>query len=291
MPRRGLSIQNPIRAVFAIVASLFVAVQMLSPLFLVLALIATPLVVFVLVHKHRQRLASRNEPAGLPFPLETRKRKGYRPDLPSTDPVPMMSLPVVAPTHRPKPQAFSEEVFLRMDWLVFERFCVGLFEELDFQARKTGAGADGGVDIELRGKNDPISAAPKALVQCKARSQALVGVDKARELYGVVCARNVPRGILLCNTAFTDEAKNFARGVPKLLLGDLAWIQKQIDRLSESRRSLLESRYLAADFDVPSCPQCEVKMVRRDGKKGPFWGCINYPRGCRSMLHWRSVDG
>lgn len=291
MRRRGSSTKDAARVVVALVASLFIAVKFASPVFFLIAAFFTIFVVVLAVGPSlRSQPQTRHEAPPLPFPWEPNNRRRFRSSAPPAA-VPMFQLPVVPEFARPRPRAFSEEVFLRMDWLVFERFCVGLFEELDFQARKTGAGADGGVDIELWGKNDPASTAPKALVQCKARSQALVGVDKARELYGVVCARNVSRGILLCNTAFTDEAKDFAKGVSKLLLGDLAWIQKQIDWLSESRRSSLESRYLAADFDVPSCPQCEVKMVRRDGKKGPFWGCVNYPRGCRTTLHWRSVDG
>lgn len=291
MPRRGFSLKDSFKVVVATAALLAGAVQMVSPLFLVLALIAMALVVFVLVHKLRQRLPSRIEPAGLPFPMETRKRKGYRPNSPPTDPVPMMSLPAVAPVDRPKPYVFSEDVFRRMDWLVFERFCVDLFRELDFQARKTGAGADGGVDIELRDKQDPPTAKPRALVQCKARSQALVAVDKVRELYGVVCAQDVSRGILLCNTAYTDDAKAFAKTAPRLLLGDLSWIQQKLEGIPKERRFHLASKFLLPDFDVPSCPQCEIKMVRREGRNGPFWGCVKYSRGCRSTLHWRIVDG
>ena len=29
-----------------------------------------------------------------------------------------------------------------------------------------------------------------------------------------------------------------------------------------------------------NCPECEAKLVRRDGKYGPFAGCSGYP-GCR----------
>ena len=29
------------------------------------------------------------------------------------------------------------------------------------------------------------------------------------------------------------------------------------------------------------CPKCGAKMVLRNGKNGPFWGCSNYPT-CRA---------
>jgi hypothetical protein len=36
------------------------------------------------------------------------------------------------------------------------------------------------------------------------------------------------------------------------------------------------------------CPQCGDEMERRNGSKGEFWGCVNYP-GCRGTLDPRVV--
>lgn len=196
-------------------------------------------------------------------------------------------------TERPriKPNGFSEDTFRRMDWLVFEHFVVALFGELGFKAKKTSSGADGGVDIELRGVNDADHETPKALVQCKTRSNSMVGVDKVRELYGVLSARKVSRGILVSNTGYTDDARAFGKQAAGLMLGDLEWVLKQVDKLPPSTKSEMVSKFLLPDFDIPSCPQCEVKLVPRSGKSGRFWGCPNFPRGCRTKLHWRSIDG
>jgi hypothetical protein len=32
---------------------------------------------------------------------------------------------------------------------------------------------------------------------------------------------------------------------------------------------------------APDCPRCRIALVWRSGQYGPFWGCVNYPRGCR----------
>jgi restriction system protein len=32
---------------------------------------------------------------------------------------------------------------------------------------------------------------------------------------------------------------------------------------------------------APSCARCRIALVWRSGQYGPFWGCVNYPRGCR----------
>lgn len=36
------------------------------------------------------------------------------------------------------------------------------------------------------------------------------------------------------------------------------------------------------------CPECHKPMQRRSGKRGPFWGCSDFPR-CRATLH--DLDG
>lgn len=189
---------------------------------------------------------------------------------------------------RPAATTFSEETLRRMDWLAFEHLVVEMFRYLGFTPRKTGAGADGGVDIELHDPRLPPEASLKALIQCKARGTSSVGVDKARELYGVMAARKVSRGVLICNTWFSPDAVAFGKANPTLQMGDLPWFLKQLGKVSEIEREKWEKQFLGPDYDVPSCPACEIKLVRRTGKQGEFWGCLNYPRGCRSKIPMRN---
>ncbi|HQF55391.1 MAG TPA: restriction endonuclease [Fibrobacteria bacterium] len=189
---------------------------------------------------------------------------------------------------RSTPATFSEESLRKMDWLAFEHLVVEIFRYLGFTTRKTNPGADGGVDIELYDPNASPEADPKVLIQCKARGTSSIGVDKARELYGVMAARKVSRGLLICNTWFTPDALEFGRANPTLQMADLPWIMKQLGKVSEIERRRWEKRFLGVDYDVPSCPQCEIKLVVRTGKQGAFWGCPNFPRGCRSKLPMRS---
>ncbi|WP_290367796.1 topoisomerase DNA-binding C4 zinc finger domain-containing protein [Cupriavidus taiwanensis] len=37
------------------------------------------------------------------------------------------------------------------------------------------------------------------------------------------------------------------------------------------------------DYRTPTCTACGVKLVEREGKGGPFWGCRKYPR-CKVTL-------
>jgi len=195
-----------------------------------------------------------------------------------------------APVNPPsdQPRAFCEETLRRLDWLAFEHLVLDLFRFLGFDVRKTQAGADGGVDIELHDRAGQPGNTMKAVIQCKSRATSSVGVDRARELFGVMSAKRVARGILICNTSFTPDAVAFAKDAPGLQLADLHWLQKQLGNLSVVERAQWERKYLGTDYDVPSCPACEIKLVRRTGKQDEFWGCTNYPRGCRSKIPMRN---
>lgn len=181
-----------------------------------------------------------------------------------------------------------------MDWLVFEYFVVDLFHALGFDAKKTQAGPDGGVDIELRQKGAPAGSPAQALVQCKARSSKRVGVDKARELLGVLTSTGASKGILVTNSDFSDDAREFARvNKDRLLLGDIDWILKQVEKQPEALRKAWEAKHLREGYDIPSCVQCEIKMKARRGPTSPFWGCPNYgkaPVSCTNKLHFRNID-
>jgi restriction system protein len=123
-----------------------------------------------------------------------------------------------------------------------------------------------------------------SVIQCKARGNASIGVDKVRELLGVVTAKHVRRGILICNTAYTSDAKVFAQDNHGVVLADLEWMFKQLHKAPEATRTAWASRFFGLDCDVPSCPACEIKLVHRTSRRGDFYGCRNYPRGCRTKI-------
>jgi len=187
------------------------------------------------------------------------------------------------------PKFFDVDVIRRMDWLAFEHLVVDLLQSNGFEARKTPAGPDGGVDIELRRPGSPEGSPPEVVVQCKARSSDVIRVDKVREIFGVMAAMNAHAAVLVCNTSFTEDARVFASQNPRLKLADLKWVMRQVQGAPDALRESWAHRYLTSDYDVPSCPACEIKLVRRRSQKGEFWGCVNYPRGCRTRIPMRTA--
>ncbi len=94
----------------------------------------------------------------------------------------------------------------------FEYEVAALFKKNGYDAKVTPGSGDGGIDIILT-KNGSIT-----FVQCK-RYKDKVGPAPIRELYGVMVARGVKRGILVCPAGFTEGAWRFAKQSSIRLIG------------------------------------------------------------------------
>ena len=97
----------------------------------------------------------------------------------------------------------------------FERLITSLLQSMGFHAEMTRATGDGGIDI-VANLNKPIVGG-RYLIQCK-RFGALVGAPTIREFYGAVVADRMAKGILITTSGFTDQAREFARGLPLELI-------------------------------------------------------------------------
>lgn len=178
-----------------------------------------------------------------------------------------------------------------IEWKRFEDVTAAYFDEIGFITKTTGLGADGGFDVELHLPNET---KPDAVVQCKAWAPGQpVGVKPIRELFGVMAAAGVDRGVFVTTSTFTDEAIAFARGKALELINAEALLDR-IHELPAEAQSRLLARATEGDYTTPSCPKCGTKMVHRTASKGrdageAFWGCVNYPR-CRQTFRKRRDD-
>ena len=174
-----------------------------------------------------------------------------------------------------------------IEWRRFEALIEALFRQAGFETKSESHGADQGVDVWLYSRNKP--GAPVSIVQCKHWSGKRVGVDKIRELRGVMAAHDVWRGQFATTSTFTPDAITFARDNGINLLdvdGLLALIRK---RTVEQQDALLDVA-LQGEYWRPTCVTCGEKMVDRTPRKGgsAFWGCTNYPR-CKTTMPMRAV--
>jgi restriction system protein len=166
------------------------------------------------------------------------------------------------------------EALKELEWKRFELLSARYYQIMGFKSETLRCGADGGIDIKLF-HVDPSK--PIAIVQCKAWNSSQVGVAPVRELLGVMTSEKVARGIFLTTSTFTRDAVAFAEANPIKLLDGPGFLKK-IQDLPEAARLELLSFAFAGDYSTPTCASCSVKMIRRESKRGPLWGCVNYPR-------------
>lgn len=195
------------------------------------------------------------------------------------EPVPLQS------TLRERPSEWSREVFLQIEWRRFEALIETLFVQAGFETKAQTHGADGGVDVWLYAKgraNTPVS-----IVQCKQWTGKSVGVDKIRELRGVMASHHLTRGQFATTSGFTPDAVSFANENGVNLL-DIDALLALIDRRSPEQREALLEVALEGDYWRPTCVNCGTKMVERAKRDGSdFWGCASFPK-CRTTMQMRA---
>lgn len=179
-----------------------------------------------------------------------------------------------AEDHLPLSRQWTLDALKELEWKRFELLCARYYEVMGFKSETIRCGADGGIDIKLF-HTDPSK--PIAIVQCKAWNSSQVGVAPVRELLGVMTSQKVARGIFLTTSSFTKDATAFAGANPIKLLDGSGFLQKIQDLPEFAKLDLLNFAF-AGDYSTPTCASCGVKMVRRESKRGPLWGCVNYPR-------------
>ena len=177
-----------------------------------------------------------------------------------------------------------------MSWRDFELLIAEGFRLQGFTvAEKGGAGADGGVDMEIMKDGE------RWLVQAKHWRARQVPVEVVRELAGVMPFRRAVGGYIVTSGRFTGPAQDFARGRGITLVSG-----SMLDDLLRRARASLDSRPNASSPTphkrgspvatsseatspvVPRCPTCGKPMVVRKARKGAnagaiFWGCSDYP--------------
>ena len=188
------------------------------------------------------------------------------------------------------------EAIRAMSWRQFETLVGESYRRQGYSVEETGGGgADGGIDLILRGKGQ------KVIVQCKQWQTYRVGVKVVREMYGIMVAEKADRVIIAASGTYTDDAVAFARGKPIELVDGKALVQLikavkgeqaavPVASTAPATRTVSQE-VLSVNVQTqtaPACPKCGAVMVLRTAKKGPnsggqFWGCPKYP-ACRGVV-------
>jgi len=161
-----------------------------------------------------------------------------------------------------------------LNWEQFESLVNEWFARKGYSVTETAKGPDGGIDLKVR------KGGVTATVQCKHWKARKVGVNIAREQFGVMAAERVDRGFVVTSGEFTADAYAFAEGKPLTLVNgeQLQVCIAQGGKFGSAPQS--QDRQ-----EAQPCPRCGSRMVLRTARNGPsagteFWGCSTFPK-CR----------
>lgn len=169
-------------------------------------------------------------------------------------------------------QTRSLDALRALRWQDFEHLVLSTYDALGWSASLTQRGADGGADVILERNS------VKLLVQCKKWTAQRIGVDTIRSLHSVIVTEHATGGIVVSCGTFTDDARALATTVGiecvdgAALLALIASVQGEVPDVPPP-----------AIDEPPACPACARPMVRRQSRRGPFWGCSAYPT-CRGLV-------
>lgn len=183
-----------------------------------------------------------------------------------------------------RPTDWSLKLIQDIEWKKFEELSTAYYQEKGIRAEATSLGADGGIDIKLYQDH---TGYPTTIVQCKSWSSKQVGVKEIREFLGVMTHEKIAKGFYMTSGAYSTDAKETA-ATNRITLINGEMLLAMIKRLPLLSQQKLLTSATMGDYTTPTCSSCGVKMVKRSGKRGEFWGCRNYP-GCKQMLHLKST--
>lgn len=164
------------------------------------------------------------------------------------------------------PESWNAGIFNLIEWWRFESVVEDLFQQTGFETRTQSHGADEGVDVWLYSGNQP--GQPVSLVQCKNWRGKRVGVDKIRELRGVMAAHGVRRGQFATTSSFTSDAVAFALGNGINLL-DVGGLLNLISQRTPEQQAKLMLVVLEGEYWRPTCG---IKMTRRVPRGAALFG-------------------
>ena len=183
---------------------------------------------------------------------------------------------------------WSREVFELIEWRRFEAVVESLFAQAGFETRSQAHGADGGVDIWLYSMHHASGDAPVSIVQCKQWMRQKVGVREVRDLRGVMAQHGIVLGQFVTTSDFSADAREFA-DANGIGLHDVDGLLRLIASRDPKQQDALLRVAFDGDWWRPTCASCGIKLVERTAREGgrEFWGCENYPRGCRTKMPMR----
>lgn len=160
----------------------------------------------------------------------------------------------------------------KLEWKRFEQLVAQYYTKTGESAKRTGAGPDAPINIHISWKDDP---RPFAGVRCVGGPVSIVDLKTLQALFEALTRQEIKRGYAVTTGSFQQAAREFAVEKGLALIPGDSFVEK-LNALPEQARAELLRETIVGDFTTPTCPRCDVKMVKSNGRE-PRWVCPNRP--------------
>ncbi len=163
---------------------------------------------------------------------------------------------------------FNSELLAKLEWKRFEELVVAYYVKTGVVAARTKTGPTSPVHIKISWKGEP---RPFACVQCIAHPQGLLDAKPLQDLFTVLAAEDIRRGYVVTSGKFNVNARDYAEEKHLTLLPGDIFLEK-LNALPDAARNEIMQAITTGDYQTPSCPKCDAKMVRSTDDP-PTWKC------------------
>ena len=171
---------------------------------------------------------------------------------------------------------FTAELLAKLEWKRFEELVAAYYIKTGVVAVRTNTGPDSPVHLKISWKGET---KPFAGVQCHSNPPGLIRSGPLQQLNDALAAADIRRGYVVTNGKFNVEARDIASEKHfTLLSGDI--LLEKLNALPPPARAELMHEITKGDYSTPTCPKCDVKMLRADENS---WRCANHPR-CEQVI-------
>ena len=190
------------------------------------------------------------------------------------------AMPAPAPSADFPVQSLTPELLPHLEWKRFALLVQRFYEASQATVTVNDTGANGEVTLIVRpgGSQSPFA------VWCLPWGAREVNAAAMREFRGTMALLDQDEGRVVTMADFKPDAVSYGVANHIVAISGAGFCDRFV-LLPVDVKARILAEVTAGDFTTPTCPHCDVKLVRTTAEVR-FWSCVNAPR-CATRIYIR----
>lgn len=193
-----------------------------------------------------------------------------------------LPLPSKKVNNMPAFDHWSSELIDNLEWKVFQDVSIAIWYARGFLLRPIEHSKN--KHFHLFSKHNRVK--PIGLIMFRNANNKTFTIEELDSFYQVQKKEKLPLAVLSCTGALSRMAKSYCLN-HNIKLQNTTDIFNDLKGLKKKQQDAILHRYIQANYAIPTCPSCNIKLIKRQEKKSGklFWGCVAYPQ-CRHAIRY-----